>query len=82
MRYFVNGEVRLTKPVRGDSFKELADANRYCAAQFGEGWRVLSNHEGGGGTVISLSNIAPRSRAWVDIRDQRYANCWDRDKPR
>jgi hypothetical protein len=76
---FVGGEVRLSKPVRGDSFARLDDANRFCAASFGRGWRVLSYHEGGGGTVISRSKVAPRSRALVNIRDQQFANCWDRD---
>lgn len=81
-RYFVDGEVRLSPAVEGERFASLSDANRYCAAQFGSGWRVLSYHEGGGGNVISRSAIAPLSRAWVDIRDQRYGNCWDRDKER
>jgi hypothetical protein len=81
-RFFVNGEVRLTGPVRGDRFGTLAQANQYCAAQFGAGWRVLSYQEGGGGNVISRSNVAPKSRAWVDIRNQRYGNCWDRGMAR
>jgi hypothetical protein len=81
-RFFVNGEVRLTDAVRGDRFATLAEANQYCAARFGAGWRVLSYQEGGGGNVISRSSIAPRSRAWVDIRNQRYGNCWDRGMAR
>lgn len=81
-RYFADGEVRLTPAVAGNRFASLSEANRYCAAQFGSGWRVLSYHEGGGGNVISRSAIAPLSRAWVDIRDQRYGNCWDREKAR
>lgn len=79
---FVGGEIRQTAPVRGDQFARLADADRYCAASFGAGWRVLSYHEGGGGQVVSYSAIAPRSRALVNIRDQQYANCWDRDVKR
>ncbi|MFM6931352.1 MAG: hypothetical protein ACKOUT_03810 [Novosphingobium sp.] len=81
-RHFVDGEVRLTPAVAGERFPSLSDANGFCAANFGEGWRVLSYHEGGGGNVISRSRIAPLSRAWIDIRDQRYGNCWDRDKER
>lgn len=81
-RHFVDGEVRLTPPVAGERFASLTDANRFCTATFGEGWRVLSYHDGGGGNVISRSNIPPLSRAWIDIRDQRYGNCWDRDKER
>lgn len=79
---FVGGEVRLSEPVRGDRFAHLGDANGYCEAQFGAGWRVLSYHEGGGGTVVSYSLIAPQSRALVNIRDQQYANCWDRELKR
>ena len=76
---FVGGEIRLSAPVRGDRFSRLADANRFCAASFGAGWRVLSYHEGGGGQVVSYSAIAPRTRALVNIRDQQFGNCWDRD---
>ena len=76
---FVGGEIRLSATVRGDRFPRLADANRFCAASFGAGWRVLSYHEGGGGRVVSYSAIAPRTRALVNIRDQQYGNCWDRD---
>ncbi len=76
---FVGGEIRLSAPVRGDRFPRLADANRFCAASFGAGWRVLSYHEGGGGQVVSYSAIAPRTRALVNIRDQQYGNCWDRN---
>lgn len=76
---FIGGNVRLTAPVRGDRFARLAEANRFCATSFGKGWRVLSYHEGGGGQVVSYSDIAPSTRALVNIRDQQYANCWDRD---
>jgi hypothetical protein len=81
-RFFVNGEVRLTDPVRGNQFATLAEANQYCAARFGPAWRMLSYQEGGGGNVVSRSAIQPRSRAWVDIRNQRYGNCWDRGMAR
>lgn len=76
---FVGGEVRLSRPVRGNSFAHLTDANQFCVASFGPGWRVLSYHEGGGGGVVSYSHIAPRTRALVNIRDQQYGNCWDRE---
>ncbi|WP_310532722.1 hypothetical protein [Novosphingobium sp.] len=79
---FVGGEVRLTPPVRGDRFAHLGDANAFCQQQFGREWRVLSYHEGGGGDVVSYSRIAPLTRALVNIRDQQYGNCWDRDVKR
>lgn len=79
---FVGGEIRLSEPVRGDRFATLNDANRFCAASFGTGWRVLSYHEGGGGQVVSYSDIAPQSRALVNIHDQQFGNCWDRSVKR
>lgn len=79
---FVGGEVRLTEPLAAAQFARLADADKACAARFGAEWRVLSYHEGGGGNVLSFSKIAPRSRAWINIRDQQYGNCWDRNVPR
>ena len=79
---FVDGEVRASMAVRGDQFAHLGDANAFCQQQFGPEWRVLSYHEGGGGQVISRSKIAPLTRLLVNIRDQQYGNCWDRDLKR
>lgn len=79
---FVGGEVRASVPVRGDQFAHLGDANAFCQHQFGPEWRVLSYHEGGGGQVISRSRIDPLTRLLVNIRDQQYGNCWDRDLKR
>ena len=79
---FVGGEIRASVPVRGDQFAHLGDANAFCQQQFGPEWRVLSYHEGGGGQVISRSKIDPLTRLLVNIRDQQYGNCWDRDLKR
>ena len=79
---YVGGEVRASVPVRGDQFAHLGDANAFCQQQFGPEWRVLSYHEGGGGQVISRSKIDPLTRLLVNIRDQQYGNCWDRDLKR
>ena len=79
---FVGGEVRLSTPVRADRFAHLGAANAYCQQQFGREWRVLSYHEGGGGQVVSYSQIPPQANALVNIRDQQYGNCWDRDLKR
>jgi hypothetical protein len=79
---FIGGEVRLTEPVPGDQFTGLEDANAFCRARFGHDWRVLSYHEGGASGLISYSKIAPAARLWIDIRDQRRANCWDRNQER
>jgi hypothetical protein len=80
--YSPGGEIRATPPVAASSFVTRADADKYCAAQFGAGWQILEYHVGAGGAIASYSDIAPKSRLWVDVSDQRYANCWDRDKER
>lgn len=79
---FSGGEVRMSVPIAGDKLPTLAAANKYCQAQFGDGWHVLSYHEGGGAGLVTYSRIAPKSRMWIDIEDQQFANCWDRDKVR
>lgn len=79
---FVDGEVRASVPVRADRFPHLGDANAFCQQQFGREWRVLSYHEGGGGQLISRSKVDPLTRLLVNIRDQQYGNCWDRDLKR
>ena len=80
--YSPGGEVRATTPVAASSFATRADADGYCTGQFGAGWRILEYHVGAGGAIATYSDIAPRTRLWVDVSDQRYGNCWDRDKPR
>ena len=80
--YRTGGEIRATKPVIAASLATRADADRYCQAQFGAGWRILEYHDGAGGAIITNSTIAPKTRLWVDVSDQRYANCWDRSKDR
>jgi hypothetical protein len=80
--YSPGGQVRPTAPVAASNFATRADADRYCAAQFGAGWQILEYHVGAGGAIATYSDIAPKSRVWVDVSDQRYANCWDRDKAR
>jgi hypothetical protein len=80
--YSPGGEVRTTVPVAASNFATRADADKYCSGQFGTGWQILEYHVGAGGAIASYSDIAPKSRLWVDVSDQRYANCWDRDKAR
>jgi hypothetical protein len=75
---FVGGQVRTTTPVAAAQFPTRVAADAFCVSQFGAGWRVLSYQEGGGGTVISRSVIAPRTRLWIDIADQPRGRCWDR----
>ena len=80
--YSPGGEVRLTQPVAAATFAARADADRFCSGQFGADWRILEYHDGAGGAIATYSDIAPKTRAWIDVSDQRYANCWDRDKAR
>jgi hypothetical protein len=80
--YSPGGEVRATPPVAASKFATRADADKYCSVQFGAGWQILEYHVGVGGAIVSYSDIAPKTRLWVDVSDQRYANCWDRDKER
>lgn len=77
---FVGGEVRMSRSVRPDSFNTQADANGFCAGEFGQGWRVLTYHEASGSRVVSFSDIAPRTRALIHVGDREYGNCWDRPK--
>jgi hypothetical protein len=75
---FVGGQVRATEPVAGNRFATIGDADAFCVSKFGPQWRVLTYQEGGGGVVISASQIPARTRLWIDIRDQPRARCWDR----
>jgi hypothetical protein len=80
--YGAGGEIRMTRPVAGESLATLTDANQYCTSQFGAGWRVLDFHDGAGGAIVTYSAIPPKTRGLVNVREQPYANCWDRDKAR
>jgi len=73
---FVGGSISVTKPIAGDQFKSLSEASDYCAKSFGADWRVLSFHEGGGATILTHGDLAPKTRMWVDVKDYPAANCW------
>lgn len=76
-----SGEVRPSLPVAASQFSDLASANAFCANQFGADWRVLAYHDSING-LSTISQIAPKTRLWIDVRSEQYGNCWDRDKPR
>lgn len=65
-------------PVAGDAFTSIGDADAYCAAQFGPGWRVSTYHDGGvEAEFVAFGGTAyPDARHWIDIRGQPYATCW------
>ena len=43
---WAEGTAKLTDPVPGNTFTNLSDANAYCAAQLGDGYRVAEFHDG------------------------------------
>ena len=76
---WTSGVLALSSPIPGNRFARLSDANAYCAATFGAGWRVASFHDGGGWTLKGYG-LAPsdKTRFWVDIKDQPQGTCWSR----
>jgi hypothetical protein len=56
------------------------DGDARCRADFGNGWRMASFHDGGGWRVEASrlvgTAVDSQRRAWVAIGDQR-GNCWD-----
>jgi hypothetical protein len=80
------GVVATTQPIAGSTFSHISaspgtDANSYCEAQFGPGWRVAEFHDGWGwhfqayGGTVSAPTV-PSTRFWVHVNDQPAANCW------
>jgi hypothetical protein len=43
---WAEGSIGLTAPAQGNAFASLADADAYCAAQLGEGYKVAEHHSG------------------------------------
>lgn len=78
-RYWSGGIVATTQAVPASKFKSIAKVNAYCAAQFGTSWRAASFHDGGGWGIKAYGNTGkPRSRVWVDVKDQKDGTCWTR----
>jgi len=73
------GTLAFTDPVRGDRFRTIAQADRFCAGRFGADWRAAALHDGVREGISAYSGPGPQpDRAWVDIADQPYATCWAR----
>lgn len=77
---WTGGRLAAAPPVRGSQFKTVADVDRYCAANLGPGWRVLSQQD-----TMYTSNASGfgraadfEPRAWVDISNSPHATCWKR----
>ncbi len=77
-RHWAGGDIRYSSPVKGSRFATEDDVNAFCASEFGEGWRVLSHHEGGAHSVALLNGPEPpdNTRVWVSIKSLRHSNCW------
>lgn len=78
-QYWTGGVLAPTKRVAGTRFSRLSDANAYCSATFGEGWRVASFHDGGGWALKGYGTVPKNASGfWIDIKDQPQATCWTR----
>jgi len=61
----------------------IGAANKICEAEFGPGWRVAEDHDGGTGypgwDLQAYGNVGDHTRRfWVDINDQPNGTCWTR----
>jgi len=55
---------------------QVIEANQFCEAKFGTGWRVAEFHDAWAWNMKAYGNVGTNvDRFWVDINDQD-ANCW------
>ncbi|MEO7324705.1 MAG: hypothetical protein ABIW82_07745 [Dokdonella sp.] len=80
---WARGRIALAPDVRGDAFQRRSDADAYCAAKLGAGWRVAEHHDGvsangahGGWGLVANGHVRAGARFWAAINDTE-ANCWD-----
>lgn len=80
-RSWTGGDLAATEPVRASRFRTIGEADGFCAARFGPGWRVAEWHDGGRGW--SLGGTGQRrsfsGRYWIDVRGAPYGTCWRRN---
>lgn len=83
-RSWSGGEVAATVPLRASQFRTISDADRFCRATFGKGWRVAEWHAGGWGYGFAAESkgMTFSGRYWIDIRGSPYGTCWSRDHDR
>jgi hypothetical protein len=74
------GDIALTAPVAASRFGHVADADAFCAARFGDGWRTLTTHDGLPNLGVSGRGTPPPRpvRVWADEVNQPYGTCWKR----
>jgi len=82
---WARGSVAASTPVRGWALTSWAVADRYCANEFGPGWRMAEFHDGyhgpsleyrGGWSYWAYGTLPTDTRFWVAINDQ-IANPWN-----
>lgn len=77
---WTGGRLAAAPPAPASRFRTVADVDRYCAANLGPGWRVLSQQDtmftSNGSGFGRSADFEPR--AWVDISDSPHATCWKR----
>ena len=75
---WAGGVIATTPPVAPDTagLSTIADADAYCASEFGAGWRTAEFHDGWGWGFTAYGNTGDTPRFWVDIDDQPNATCW------
>ncbi len=59
---WLEGQANITAPIAGSSFTGLADADAYCAAQLGTGYRMAEFHDGR--YVVGMSSTAYYGSTW------------------
>lgn len=73
---WAKGNIALSRAVRGDSFKSKAEADAFCRAEFGQGYRMAEHHDGGGGWGWqAYGNVDDTTRFWVTV-DGQPSSCW------
>ena len=77
-RGWIGGTFASSAPVRGLALTSRDAADAVCAADLGDGYRMVEFHDAGGGwSFVGLNGGVERSvRHWVAIDDQP-ANCWN-----
>ncbi|MES2933358.1 MAG: hypothetical protein V4805_07715 [Pseudomonadota bacterium] len=75
-RSWVGGSVMASRPVAGNRFATIAQANQYCEQTIGKGGRVAEHHDGfGDWSFYAKGQLPKETKFWVNIQGQP-ANCW------
>jgi type II secretory pathway pseudopilin PulG len=75
---WTGGQISATQAVMGAVLDSEAAASARCAKELGQGWRMASFHDGGGGWGVQGNKgigLNGNTRYWVYINDQP-GNCW------